>query len=328
MFKRKTTCLYPLLLILALLFAPFGCARKPAADAVSWDPARLQGTNALVETRRFVELGPKIAGTPGAETAAASLYARLQALGLKASLDVFTEPAPGGPTVFRNITAELQGRGSRSDHSRSDRGLTSNWVVLCAHYDTKSGIGESFAGANDSGSGTGLLLELGRALRDGRPHNVNVLLAFLDGEECKKTYGAMDGLHGSRRLARQLHQDGRSGNVRGVILLDMIGDRDLTITLPRNGSIALVSQVLTAAGEEGARLNFTLSTMTITDDHQPFLDAGMPAVDLIDFEYGSAPGKNDYWHTAADTMDKLSADSLQTVGRVVIRTLNRLASTP
>jgi Zn-dependent M28 family amino/carboxypeptidase len=80
-----------------------------------------------------------------------------------------------------------------------------------------------------------------------------------------------------------------------------------------------------AAEEEGIRQRFSLFPGGILDDHQPFLDAGIPAVDLIDFQYGSAPGLNDYWHTEADTMDKLSAESLGRVARVTVRMLNALA---
>ena len=112
--------------------------------------------------------------------------------------------------------------------------------------------------------------------------------------------------------------------VTAVILLDMIGDSDLNIGIPQNSSRHLASLVFDSAKEENARNKFSLSDNNILDDHVPFLQAGVAAIDIIDFDYGSQPGKNDYWHTDKDTLDKLSADSLQTVGRIVIRTLNRL----
>jgi glutaminyl-peptide cyclotransferase len=138
------------------------------------------------------------------------------------------------------------------------------------------------------------------------------------------TYGSADGLHGSRHLAAQMRADGRAAKTIGVILLDMIGDRNLSITIPRNGTPRLTTLALDCAQREGVRGRFGLARGDILDDHVPFLLNGMPAVDLIDFEYGSAPGRNDYWHTPADTLDKLSADSLQAMGRVVIRMLNSL----
>jgi len=107
----------------------------------------------------------------------------------------------------------------------------------------------------------------------------------------------------------------------------MVGDRDLTITLPGNSTPELVTLVLDAAKEEGARLKFSLLGIALLDDHEPFLRARMPAVDIVDFQYGSAPDKNDYWHTPQDTLDKLSAESLETVGRVTIRTINKLIET-
>ncbi|MCX7006757.1 MAG: M28 family peptidase [Kiritimatiellaeota bacterium] len=169
-----------------------------------------------------------------------------------------------------------------------------------------------------------MLLELARLLKPGWRGAAEFWLAFLDGEECRVEYGPHDGLHGSRHLAQQLAAAGRTNDVRAVILLDMIGDRDLSVTLPPNGDARLTALVLDAATAEGARAKFGLAPGGILDDHQPFLDAGMPAVDLIDFLYGSAPGLNDYWHTAADTPDKLSAESLQTIGRVVLRVLAAL----
>jgi Zn-dependent M28 family amino/carboxypeptidase len=105
----------------------------------------------------------------------------------------------------------------------------------------------------------------------------------------------------------------------------MAGDRDLTLMLYENGTPELKAAVLQAASEEGIRHKVALARSSILDDHQPFLDAGIPAVDLIDFQYGSRPGLNDYWHTPADTLDKLSAESLTRVARIVARVVNGAA---
>ena len=113
-------------------------------------------------------------------------------------------------------------------------------------------------------------------------------------------------------------------SLRAVIVLDMIGDKDLSITLPRNSDPALLTMVFDAAREEDARYQFELFPGAIGDDHVPFLEAGIPAIDIIDFFYGSRPRRNDYWHTGEDNMEKISAASLQTVGRVALRVINRL----
>ena len=171
---------------------------------------------------------------------------------------------------------------------------------------------------------SGLLLELARVLQMAGPLPVNIGIAFFDGEECRQNYAAHDGLHGSVHAARALRLNRRADQVRAVIILDMIGDKDLKVTVPRNSTPDLAVRVFRAAEAEKVRDKFALMAGSLLDDHYPFLEAGMPAVDLIDFEYGSAPGRNDYWHTSQDTLDKLSAESLGIVGRVVIRMLNDL----
>lgn len=299
--------------MMAVLLHP-GC-RPPSKTCALPSPSTLKGSRALAETERFVALGPRVSGTAGTEKAALYLCRRLQEMGMEAELDVFRDPAPGGPVIFRNVLGRLPGAGT-------------NWIVLVSHYDTKHGIAPDFAGANDSGSSTGLLLELGRQLGAAPACPANILLAFLDGEECRVRYGKHDGLHGSRRLAQTLVKDGRAQATRAVIVIDMIGDRDLTLTMPRNITPALGSLAMRAAAAENARHLCRLLPTAILDDHQPFLDAGIPAVLLIDFEYGSAPGANDYWHTPADALDKLSAASLQTVGRIVIRMLHDIILNP
>lgn len=279
------------------------------------DPAAFDGTRALEEARGLVDLGPRDSATPGSEAAAKHLRDRLQALGVEASIDEFKAQSPKGEVAFRNVMGRLPGGG---------KGL----LILASHYDTKSGIGERFQGANDSGSSSGALLELACVLAQGPQLPFDVMFAFFDGEECMAHYGVSDGLHGSRYLAKKLIDEGRGADIKAMILLDMIGDRDLTITIPRNSTPSLISAVFNAAQEEGSRDKFSLSPLQIGDDHDPFFSAGIPAIDIIDFYYGSAPGRNDYWHTEEDRIDKLSAESLGTVGRVVLRVVNKLAAAP
>jgi glutaminyl-peptide cyclotransferase len=291
---------------------PPPAASPPAAPLL--DAARFDGQRALEEARYFVGIGLRDAGTPGALKAAQHLLARLTAFGLDARIDEWVEASPHGEAAFRNVKARKPGTGA---------GL----VVLASHYDTKTGLPEGFEGANDSASSSGALLELARVLSEAPPLPFEVQFVFFDGEECMERYGPNDGFRGSRRFAAELIDAGRAKDVRAFILLDMIGDKDLTVTIPRNSTPALVSLIFDAAKEEGARSKFALFAHEIGDDHDAFYDAGMPAIDLIDFHYGSAPGLNDYWHTAQDTVDKISAESLQTIGRVVLRALNRIPMT-
>lgn len=286
---------------LELLFLT-GCSRERGFSG-------FDGARALDETAQLVAIRPRDAGSPGARRAAEHLEQKLTALGFKATIDTFTQETPGGTTTFHNVLGRLPGK-------------TDRVIVLGSHFDTKSGISPDFQGANDSGSSCGALLELARVLSESGPLETDVLVAFFDGEECAHEYGPRDGLHGSRQLARQFVESGGAPYVEAVIILDMIGDRDLTVSV--DGSKRMTQELFAAAHEAGTRSVFSLSRSAILDDHLPFLQAGMPAVDVIDFKYGSAPGLNDYWHTMKDSMDKLSAESLQVIGDTVLQMIEQL----
>jgi len=293
-----------------------GCEKTVTPCTVTARPpltfSATQASNALASAVAFVNAcTPRDGGTPGAERAAVWLHDRLIEHGVSATtLDRFTDATPRGPRPYANVLATIPGE--------SDL-----WIVLLSHFDTKSGIAEGFQGANDSGSSTGLLLELAELLqRSAVPRKYNVLCAFLDGEECTFGYSDRDGFHGSKYLAKSMKQ--QHANIKAVILMDMIGDSDLKITIPRNGAAALRVLALEAAEATGDRAKIGLFDGDIFDDHEAFLERGYPSVDLIDFDYGSSPGVNDYWHTSKDTLDKLSADSLLTTGRIVLEMLNRL----
>lgn len=313
-----------LLLSASALLVFLSCGRapeRPAPPRCPVTPAVLfeavHGTQALARVASLLALGPRDAGTPGAQRAAEWIAAELKRDGLPAEIDSFTVETPSGSLTCHNVTAELS-----ATRGATLRPPSGDWIVLLSHFDTKSGIHTNFLGANDGGSSTGLLLELARFLRAHPPVFCNLLFGFVDGEECRVSFGPNDGLHGSRRLAGRLVAGKRA--VRAVILLDMIGDRDLGVTLPSNGSPDLTLLALQCARECDAQDSFRLAEGGIVDDHQPFLDAGFPAVDLIDFAYGSAPGLNDYWHTPGDTLEKLSAESLATVGRVTTAMIRHL----
>ena len=234
---------------------------------------------------------------------------------MKADVDEFNEPSPRGPVIFRNVIGRLPGQG---------QGL----IILCSHYDTKLGMPAGFQGANDSASSSAAVLELARVIAKGPAVPPEIWFVFFDGEECMEHYGPGDGLRGSQRLAKQLVKAGRAKQVKGVILLDMIGDKDLSVTIPRNSTPAIASAVFDAARAENVRDKFSLYPFEIGDDHDPFFVEDMPVVDIIDFQFGSQPGANDYWHTAEDRLDKISPESLAIIGRVVLRVVNGLVAAP
>jgi len=304
-----------------ILFPSFlllvGCGQQTSLPQVIWSGYRasdFKGVAAFSEVERFLHAGSGIAGSPEALKSANYILSRLQEKGVSTSLDTFEDSTPDGIKTFRNVMGVIPGKQDRL-------------IILGAHYDLKSGI-ESFVGANDSGSGVGLLLALASLLKAAPAGGPEVWLVFLDGEECRVSYGANDGLHGSRHLAGKLVAEGKATKVQAFILADMIGDKNLSVTIPRNSDPGLMLAVFKAATEAGTRAAFSLCDYSILDDHQPFLDKGIPAIDLIDFQYGSAPRLNDYWHTAADTLDKLSPESLEIVGQVVLRVISGLSSDP
>jgi glutaminyl-peptide cyclotransferase len=291
---------------------------RPAGHALDYPFSRADATQALMRVSDLLALGPRDAGTPGAERAARWIAAQLREAGLEnARVESFEDLTPDGPAMFHNVLAEWPGTSAER-------------IVLMSHFDTKAGIGTPerlFQGANDSGSSTGLLLELGRVIaRSGAPGPCGILFVFTDGEECRYGYSERDGLHGSRSLAARLRKS--RAQLRAVILMDMIGDRDLQIAIPRNGTPALQRLAFEAAVHVGFRSCFSLMDSAVLDDHQPFLDAGYPAVNLIDFAFGSRPGANDFWHTPDDTIDKLSPESLYITGRVVLEMVRRLQLKP
>jgi Zn-dependent M28 family amino/carboxypeptidase len=193
-------------------------------------------------------------------------------------------------------------------------------VVVTGHYDTYSRPGLKFVGANDAGSSTGFLLQLARTLA-GETRRDSVWLVWFDGEESLVQWSGDDHTYGSRRLAEQWRRQGVLPHVKALLNVDMIGDAGLALLYDQNSTAWLRDMVWSIAARLGYASHFPRLPGAIEDDHLPFVAAGVPALDLIDFEYG--PG-NVYWHTGQDTVDKLSARSFEIVGRVVVETLRTL----
>lgn len=260
-------------------------------------------------TGEFVKANPvRDAGTYSGMVAARWLLGRASIVGGNVYQDCFQAMSPDGMRTFTNLYCPFE------------RKSGAPWTVLVSHYDTKPGLG--CPGANDGGSTSCLLVQLVKVLFDNRGFDRNVMLIWTDGEECRGSrYSENDGFQGARRAAEMLKR--KKIEVEGVYVLDMLGDRDLKISIPPNVSMDLAKRVVAAAKRTGLKRNrMSKLDSAVYDDHVAFRAAGFKAIDLIDFEYGSGPGLNDYWHTPQDTQDKLSAESFLTVGRLVCALLS------
>jgi glutaminyl-peptide cyclotransferase len=263
------------------------------------------GARALEQTRRAVSFGARPPASAAIRNLRAYIETQLHVLRCQVKEDVFTARTPDGPVGMRNIIAHFPGTSGRA-------------LVVTGHYDTKKQ--PRFVGANDGGSSTGFLLELARVVA-ARKWNSDIYLVWFDGEEAFRQWTDIDSLYGSRHLAERWSHDGTLGQVKALINVDMIGDRNLDIAKETNSSPELLQAVWQCAHDLGYGRYFTDAEYPTEDDHAPFLARGVNALDVIDFDYGPSNG---WWHTADDTMDKLSAHSFQVVGDVLTQVLARL----
>jgi len=280
-------------------------AESPGApQAKIWE--EFSGEKALAHVQRLVDLGPRPPGSGAIEKSRDYIKNQLRLSGWQVTRQAFRDDTPRGKVQFLNLIARFPGQRS-----------TEPSFLLCSHYDTKTFDTIRFVGANDGGSSTGLLLELGRVL--GRHPNLaaKIELVFFDGEEAYEHFSERDGLYGSRYFARQLGGSGAK-QFRGGILFDMVGNRSLKITLPADSPAEMARDVFASAEALKLRSHFTYLDREMIDDHTPLNEIGSPTIDVIDFSFP-------WWHTAEDTMDKLSAQSLQIVGSVAAYYLSEFA---
>jgi glutaminyl-peptide cyclotransferase len=271
--------------------------------------ADFSGSAALEFTRHAVAFGPRPPGSAANQKLQAYIEAQLKTLHCQVSFDAFTAGTPAGRVAMRNIIATFPGTSGRA-------------VVVTGHFDSKPMPGRIFVGANDGGSSTGFLLELAHVVNS-MPHADDIILVWFDGEEAYGEWSDTNGVYGSRHLADKWSGEGKLGRIKALINVDMIGDKDLEMIQEGNSSPALRKLVWTTAHDLGYGKYFLDSGFATEDDHLPFLRKGVTALDLIDFDYGP---NNDYWHTEKDTMDKLSAHSLDVVGNVLVAVLRKLQS--
>jgi len=221
--------------------------------------------------------------------------------------DSFTAHTPNGAIPMVNIIAKFPGKSHRA-------------VVFTGHYDTKLMKGMRFVGADDGGSSTAFLLEMAEALQ-GAPRKDDVYLVWFDGEEALVKWTDTDSLYGSRHLAERWSSEDVLSHIKALINVDMIGDKDLDIMQETNSSPDLRKLIWDTAQRLGYGKYFLDSGGATDDDHMPFVNMRVEAVDLIDFD------KN-YWHKATDTIDKLSAHSFEVVGAVLTEVLRELEQRP
>ena len=246
--------------------------------AASVAAAGMSGTSALEFTRRAVAFGPRPPGSAANHALQNYILTELRKDGgCEIIEDTFSANTPQGKIAMKNIIAHFPGKPSGAAGSVSRRA-----IAITGHFDTKFFPGRKFVGASDGGSSTGLLLELARVLAR-QPRIDDVYLAFFDGEEAFGEWSDTDSLYGSRHLAERWGQDGTLGRLKGVINVDMIGDKNLDIPQETNGNAELRKLVWNTAADLGYKAFFIDQQIGEDDDHIPFVRAGVaPAIDLID----------------------------------------------
>jgi glutaminyl-peptide cyclotransferase len=325
----KSLVLFPLI-TLAILFTACGKQEQPAPSASSDQmkpiaatspsavpaPAAvpvvadssapkpdINGNHVMQYVKEVVAIGSRPVGSAGHAKLEQYILSKLK--GVDVEQDKFTAQTPVGKFPVNNIIAKFPGR-------------KDGIIVVAGHYDTNYPLPKAYVGANDGGSSTALLLALADQFRGKERDGYSVWLVWTDAEEAFVTWTASDSLYGTKQLAQKWQQDGTAKKIKAFILVDMIGDADLDIQKETNSTPWLSEMVYQAATNLGYQSHFYESGGAIDDDHLPFLKIGVPAVDIIDLDYGY---NNVYHHSVEDTLDKLSPQSLAISGNVVLETI-------
>jgi glutaminyl-peptide cyclotransferase len=274
------------------------------AEPKIWE--EVSGEKALAHVQQLVDFGPRPSRSEALEKSRLYIENQLHRSGWQVTRQAFTDETPRGRIQFVNLIAQFP-----------EKRNAAPLFLLCSHYDTKTFDAIKFVGANDGGSSTGLLLELARVIGQHPNLAAKIELVFFDGEEAYDRFSETDGLYGSRHFAKQL-EGSSAKQFRGGILFDMVGDRSLDVTLPADSPSEMARDIFAAAEALKLRSYFTYLDREMIDDHSPLNAVGIPTIDVIDFDYS-------WWHTAGDTIDKISAKSLQIVGSVALYYLSEIA---
>jgi glutaminyl-peptide cyclotransferase len=261
------------------------------------------GKAAYDHIAKMVSFGPRPSGSQAIAQTQDYILSQLQSFGCTVETDAFSADSPAGRLPMKNILVKIQGE-------------RPGVILLGTHYDTLKK--ENFVGADDSGSSTGLMLEMARLLcaKHGR---YAVWIAFFDGEEAVKQWSATDSRYGSRQMAAKLAMSGDLKNIKAFLLADIVGGRNARIPRETDSTKWLSQLVYTTAKRLGYGSLFVDEDKGAADDHDSFLSRSVPSVDVIgDFT------ENGYWHTPLDNMEQISARTLGMVGHVFLETVKAL----
>ena len=279
-------------------------------------PTAFNGQRALDHVRKQIEFGPRPPGSPQLEKTRAYIVNELKSYGFTVSVDEFTAKTPEGDKKMANITGELPGKSKTA-------------ILIGSHYETKFYKDMHFVGANDPAASVATVLEIGRVLGSlGEKPKVTLKLVFFDGEEafcegwdqCGDAENP-DNTYGSRHYVSQLEKKNELKDTYALILLDMIGYKKLELGRDPSSIVWLQDIIWETARELGHGKIFVDREEGVGgDDHEPFIRAGVDAVDII--QLNSYP----HWHKADDTIDKISAQSMKIVGDTVLASLPKLVA--
>jgi len=266
-------------------------------------PPKFDSNRAWGHLQHVVSIGPRPAGSAAIEQTRKYIKDQLSAIGLKATEQAWDDETPLGKVHMVNLIVSIPG-------------ASRNRLAITGHYDTKLFREFPFVGASDGGSSTAFLLELARVLK-ARKNALTIDLIFLDGEEAVIDWRGNDHTYGSRHYVEAARRDGSLASLKAMVLIDMIGDRDLGIRRDSYSTPWLTDIIWQTAAKMKLSNYFLPAPTTVEDDHLPFLSAGVPSVDIIDLDYEA-------WHTRRDTLDAVSARSLQVVGDVLLASLPQI----
>lgn len=284
----------------------------PRSDIVS-PVLTFDGERAMQHARKQVEIGPRPPDTPELAKTREYIVGQLKSAGLSVDADEFTATTPSGTKKMVNLTALVPGESREV-------------IIIASHYETKFYKDMRFVGANDPASSVGVLIEIARVLAGNPKPPFSYWLVFFDGEEafCENwddcgTPESPDNTYGSRHYVTKLTEKGELSRVRAMILLDMIGYKKLELGREDLGTRWLQDIIWKTGKELGHGSIFVDRIEGVGgDDHEPFLKAGVDAVDLI--QLNGYP----HWHKPTDTLDQLSVRSMQIVGDTVLASLPRI----